>query len=220
MAAVTPQSATTNTADLAAIVRTAQDEMAVAVQRGGLVNDPLRYVLSAVSAGVGAMFQIFAASAEHQRDVSSDLDRQMKDAVARAQLEIEQRQTQSIQAIAGAIASAAEQALTRRVQLFDRKVACAAAGALFGVAVLSLAGGFWYGRESAMANVTQTAAGLGMAFRDGPAAANAWLRLMQANDVQQELPSCFSEWTDPQTGRRPCYMPIWLDPPQSAAPRR
>jgi hypothetical protein len=220
LAAVTPQSANVGIDDLAAAVRAAQDEMLVAVQRGGLVNDPLRYVLSAVSAGLGAIFQIFAASAEHYRDVSGEIDRQTRDAVARAQLEIEQKEAQSIHAIAGAIASAAEQALTRRVHLLDRKIACAAAGALFGVTVLSFAGGFWWGRESAAANAAHTEAGLEIAFRDGSAAANTWLRLMQANDVQQELQSCASEWTDPKSGRRACYMPIWLDPPHNAAPQR
>ena len=215
-----PHSANRDIDELAAAVRGAQDEMAVAVQRGGLVNDPLRYVLGAVSAGLGAMFQVFAASAAHYRDVSGELDRQTKDSVARAQLEIEQKEAQSIHAIAGAIASAAEQALTRRIHLLDRKIAFAAAGVLFGITVLSFGVGFWRGYESAEANTAQIEARLAMAFRDGPAAANAWLRLMQGNDVQQALRSCGSEWTDQKSGRRACYLPVWLDPPDNTAPRR
>ncbi len=217
---MTSQPANRNIDDLAAVVRSAQDEIAVAVGRGGLVNDPLRHVLSAVSLGLGAMFEIFAASFEHYRDVSGELDRQTRDIVARAQLEIEQREAQSIHKIASAIASAAEQALTRRVQVLDRKIACTAAGILLGVAALSFAGGFWWGRDSARADIARTEAGLARAFRDGPSAADVWLRLMQANDVQQELQACASEWTDPQTGRRACYMPIWLDAPLKSAPRR
>lgn len=217
---MTSQPANRNIDNLAATVRSAQDEIAVAVGRGGLVNDPLRHVLSAVSVGLGAMFEIFAASSEHYRDVSGELDRQTRDIVARAQLEIEQQEAQSIHKIASAIASAAEQALTRRVQVLDRKVACTAAGILLGVAALSFAGGFLWGRDLASAHIAWTEAELARAFRDGPSAADIWLRLMQANDVQQELQECASEWTDPKTGRRACYMPIWLDAPHESAPRR
>jgi hypothetical protein len=70
LAVVRPQSANPSISDLAVAVRTVQDETAVAIQRDGLVNDPLRHVLSAVSAG---LFQIFAKSAEHYRDVSGEL---------------------------------------------------------------------------------------------------------------------------------------------------
>ena len=112
---MTPQSANAGIDDLAAAVRTAQDEMLVAVQRGGLVNDPLRYVLSAVSAGLGAIFEIFGSPRVPSTTGMSRVKSIAKqvDAVARAQLEIEQKEAQSIHAIAGAIASAAEQALTR-----------------------------------------------------------------------------------------------------------
>jgi hypothetical protein len=62
------------------------------------------------------MFQIFAASEQHYRDISGDLDRQTRDVVTRARSEIELAQAQSVQAIAAAIASAADQIVRRRVQ--------------------------------------------------------------------------------------------------------
>jgi hypothetical protein len=205
---------------LAAAVRAAQDELATAVRRGGLLNDPLRYVFGAVSTALGVMFQLFAVNAQQYSDVSDGLNRQARDVVTRARLEIEVAQAQSIQTIAAAIASSAEQALCRRARTLDRWLALTAAGSLFGLAVVCLAGGVWWGRASAMASIAHSEAGIAAAIRERPAEAKEWLQLMQANDVQQGLQACSGLWTDPKTGRRACSMPVWLDPPQNPAPQR
>jgi hypothetical protein len=220
LAAVTPPAARLAIDDLGAAVRAAQNELTTAVQRGGLLNDPLRFVFGAVSTALDVMFQLFAVNAQHYRDVSDDLDRQTRDIVTRARSEIEIAQAQSIQAIATAIASTAEQALVRRVRTLDRRLALSAAGVLFGVAAVCFAGGAWWGRASAAARIARTNAGIAAAIRDRPAEAKVWLQLMQANDVQQGLQACSGQWTDPKTGRRACSMPVWLDPPQNPAPQR
>jgi hypothetical protein len=220
LAAVTPPTASLAIDDLGAAVRAAQDELTTAVQRGGLLNDPLRFVVGAVSTALGVMFQLFAVNAQHYRDVSDDLDRETRDVVTRARSEIEIAQAQSVQAIAAAIASTAEKALVRRVRTLDRRFALTAAGTLFGVAAVCFAGGVWWGRASAAASIARTDAGIATAIRERPAEAEAWLQLMQANDVQQGLQACSGRWTDPKTGRRACSMPVWLDPPQNPAPQR
>lgn len=105
--------------------------------------------------------------------------------------------------------------ITMRARTFRESVLATTAGGLL------LAGlAYYQGHTTGVASVQHTASDLQVAaFKDGPAGAAAWLRLMRANDPVVALAACAVNPGRGSEPRRACGLPVWLDvlpikPPQ------
>ena len=199
MAAVTPQPIPTDDDQVLAGILAARADLDGAVAKAGLTGDPIRYLLAASSAGLGA----FASGIQAIR--------QPLDAVT-----VEQAVERLEQAaVRGADRRAAELARSR-----NRRTLLTYGGA-FAISILAaVGGGFLWGQASANAAVRQTDQQLALAYRDGPSAAATWANLMRSNDANLMLAACTGLAVKTLEGRKACNLPIWLDPPVPAVPSR
>ena len=199
MAAVTPQPTPAGDDQVLADILAAQADLDGAVAKAGMTGDPIRYLLAASSAGLGA----FASGIQAIRQPLDSVT------VERAVERLEKA------AVRGADQRAAELAQSR-----NRRTLLTYGGA-FAVGILAAAGSsFLWGQASANAAVRQTEQQLALAFRDGPGAAAAWANLMRSNDAGLMVATCTGLAVRTIEGRRACNMPVWLDPPIPAVPSR
>ncbi len=197
MAAVTSQPTPAGDDQVLAGILAAQADLDGAVAKAGMTGDPIRYLLAASSAGLGA----FASGIQAIRQ---PLD---SDTVERAVERLEKA------AVRGADQRAAELARSR-----NRRTLLTYGGT-FAISILAAAGGsFAWGQASANTAVHQTEQQLALAFRNGPGAAAAWANLMRSNDAGLALAGCSGSAVKIIDGRRACSVPLWLDPPNPGAP--
>ena len=205
--------------DPSEVIRAAQNELEQSIQLGGLARDPMRHPLRALSATMGAIYELHQAGVNHHDAVRAALASETMTAVQRATAEMRAAEAITIERISQSIAASAGKALTRRGRVFDRNTALLAAAVLFTVTAATLGAGFAWGQHTTWAAYQQTEVGLSAAFREGPEAARAWLGLMEANDPRQVLGGCTgAEAWATSDGRRACRAAIWIDRPQSSPP--
>ena len=146
--------------------------------------------------------------------------RELADAeTARFRAGLEATEADLVHRIGTTIARSADDALRRRIRVFDRNTALLAAA----VFVFSLLGAYalgdWRGSSRAYADIHETEAGLQAAFTGGPDAARSWLHLMTWNDIRYSLRLCTSPGqTNLQHGRKACNVPLWIEPPHPTSP--
>lgn len=134
----------------------------------------------------------------------------------RFRAELAKSEADIVQRIATDIAEAADESLTRRVRVLDRRTTMWAALTLFLVSAASMTVGAWWGRNRAYTHFHETEIGLHQAFLDGPDAAHAWRELMEWNDLRSALRACSDAGPDKihvQGGRRWCWLPFWIERP-------
>lgn len=182
---------------LAAQVRAAQAELQDGIDRAGLRDDPFRHPLQALSTVMG----LFPALAG-----------EMASAIERARQPIDPAALERLEAAAagGAAAWAAELARAHNL-----RTVLIASAALVGALVVGAGGGYWFGRSTQAVAVTATEAGVVAAFRDGRDAAATWLGFMRANDGAATRAECAKSTKTTPSGRRACWIGLWVDPPQN-----
>jgi len=182
-----------------------------------LSGDPAAESLTAlwqVLAGMGALMQ--ARQAE-RAEVAAALAAETQLVVDRASAELERRSAKLVERLGPDLARAAERhaavrlwSIRLRTLLAAGAVSVALAAVVFAV---SYGAGFSYGRATGLLAGRTIAA----AMAAGPDAAQAWSRLMAANDPVAALKNCKTERDANQ--RRFCRMPVWLDAPAIPAAR-
>ncbi len=192
MVAVTPQPTPAGDDQVLAGILAAQADLDGAVAKAGMTGDPIRYLLAASSAGLGA----FASGIQAIRQPLDSVT--VEHAVERLEKA----------AVRGADVRAAELA-----RAYNRRTLLTYGGA-FAIGILVAAGGgFLWGVTLANASVHQTEQQLALAFRGGPSAAAAWANLMRSNDAGLMLAACTGSAVKVIEERRACSVPLWLDPP-------
>jgi hypothetical protein len=188
--------------DFTRAVAEAQADVRAAADRAGLRQDPYGQVLDALSVALGLFPQLVRqldGAVERGRQPLDDtaLDRLLRAAVSGADRR----------------AAALARARTSRTAVLASIVLVLLGGA-------GLIGGYWWGRADASSRYRTTDAGLAAAFRDGPGTAAKWLDLMRWNSLPEALKACDQgqAFTDQQSGRRACSLPLWLEPPKVRAP--
>jgi hypothetical protein len=220
-------SATTQPHPLQDRARKLIDELRAAVQAAGIQRDDVMMpLLTAFAHVIGfeaerAALSDAAVTEASQRIANALLSaRQAADAEAdRFQAKIHAAEAATVQEISTAIARSADRAITRRVKVFDRNTALAAAGVLFAVAAGCLGGGYWWGNTDASTDIHETELHLQAAFRDGGEAAHIWFGLMAWNDIRDALKGCRKPGqalSDPRG--QACLVPLWLEQPVREAP--
>ena len=185
-----------------------------------LKGDPLAQQLNALAASIGALGEIYEASAETEIRIAEQL-RTQADAVASDAIErVHASGVTILDQLAPRLAAVAER--TSRTQALNarlRVILGGTAGLVIGLALVagvSYAAGFASGR----AQGEMTAHTISAAMAAGPAAAAAWGLLMSDNDPVQAIAACRKSVSTDGNGRRFCAMPVWLDSPVQEAPSR
>ena len=193
---------------------------------GVMRNDPMMPLLSSFALVIR---YLGTRTAANDRTVT-EASHRITDALltARTTAEAEQRrfeaalaatQAATIQQVGSAIARSADEALTRRVRVFDRNTALLAAAILVATTGGCLWGGYLWGSSTALAGVHQTEAGLRAAFNASPADAAIWMGLMEWNRIRDSLAQCSPGLTSLQDGRKVCTIPLWIEKPQPSVPK-
>lgn len=185
-----------------------------------LKGDPLAQQLNALAESIGALGEIYEASAETEIRIAEQL-RTQADAVASDAIErVHASGVTILDQLAPRLAAVAER--TSRTQALNarlRVILGGTAGLVIGLALVagvSYAAGFASGR----AQGEMTAHTISAAMAAGPAAAAAWGLLMSDNDPVQAIAACRKSVSTDGNGRRFCAMPVWLDSPVQEAPSR
>ena len=202
------------------------DEIRDAARKSGMrSDDPLMPLLTAYVKAIRLMAERTARSDQVAEQASRRIIEAIQQAhratdaeTKRFKASLSVSESETIRRVADAIAVSAEKALTRRIRVFDRNTALAAAGVLFAVAASCLGGGFWWGHHAATTSIHETEAGLQAAFAQGPKAAQKWLNLMQWNDLPYSLGLCTDAISSVQHRRHACNVPLWIEAPPTTAP--
>lgn len=185
-------------ADPRAAIGRARADLRLAASKAELEGDPLRPVLEAFGASLGAMGELL----NH-----AEASRQPMDAKERADM--------TRRLVAACRADFVRQAVGQ-----SRRLAVLSG---FGAAVLllgALGGGYLWGRSTEAAEVREASVLIRAALSNGSASARAWSDAISRNDLVGLLARCEGRavWTD-ANGRRACAVPLWLeDAPPPAAP--
>ena len=204
------------------------DEIREAARKSGMrSDDPLMPLLTAYVKAIRLMAERTARSDQVAEQASRRIIEAIQQAHRAADAETERfkaslsvSESETIRRVADAIAVSAEKALTRRVRVFDRNTAYAAAGVLFAVAASCFGGGYWWGHHAATTSIHETEVGLQAAFADGPDVAQKWLDLMTWNSLPGALAQCTGTSTTIEHGRRECDVPLWTEPRPRTTPNR
>ncbi len=194
----------------AALVLEAQASLAQGVERAGLGRDPYRFLMGALAQALGVL-PVFMG----KLDGAIDHARQPVDPVA-----LERSMEQAVQRLERAAARGANMHSVQMVKAHNLRTLLTYGGA-FVVAVLAAAGGgFAYGQASADAAVHETEQQLALAFRGGTSAAANWANLTRWNDINSSLATCTGYALKVVEGRKACFAPLWIEPPNLAVPSR
>lgn len=198
---------------LARHVTAAQQRMARAVLVGKLQNDPLADVVEAMAQALGVQHEIHRAGVRRQVEASVQLEQQLRAAVEDARQPIDPAALIRLEeaAATGADRRAAELARSR-----NWRTVLIAIAILAGTGIATGLGGYWMGRDARASTETALTEA---AFRSGPAAAELWLRLMQANDGAAVVKTCGETTTRPDGSHRACGLGLWLDPAPRPLPQ-
>ena len=203
------------------------NELREATRRAGIQrDDPMMPLLTAMAHSIRFLGDRTSRSDRVSQDASQRIidalaqGRQTADAeLARFEAGLTKTEADIIQRVGTSIARSADTALTRRVKVFDRNTAMAAAGFLFAVGAACLGGGYWWGHYNASTNIQQIEQGLQSAFADDPATAKMWLNLMQWNDLRDALHQCSDpNYSAIEHGRRECTLPFWIEAAPTTVP--
>ena len=184
--------------DPRAAIGRARADLRLAASKAELEGDPLRPVLDAFGASLGAMGDLL----DH-----AEASRQPMDAKERADM--------TRQLVAACRADFVRQAVGQ-----SRRLAVLSG---FGAAVLllgAMGGGYLWGRSTEAAEVREASGLIRAALSNGSDSARAWSDAIRRNDLVGLLARCEGRavWID-ANGRRACAVPLWLeDAPPPAAP--
>ncbi|HUB16052.1 MAG TPA: hypothetical protein VMB34_29165 [Acetobacteraceae bacterium] len=214
--------APTGEADMAELVA----RMRAAARQAGIDDDgpltPLLETFMLTLARLGALTDRNARiTTEHAAALAATLGQARRAADAeteRFHAHLDAAKAKTVRDVAIHIAHSADDALARRVRVFDRNSTLIAAAVLVGSILAAAAGGYWWGNSAATAAIRETESGLQAAFNNGPTAARDWLNLMTWNDVTHSLSLCHGDSISIQQGRRACMVPFWIEKPVSPPP--
>ncbi|MBI0435863.1 hypothetical protein [Roseomonas sp. KE0001] len=176
----------------------AQAALRQATARAEMEGDPLRPVLAALSASLGAMDGLLAQAEAH---------RQPLDAKERAEMV---RQ----------VVQVTRADLLRLAGLRARRLAIMAGAGAATLLLSAVAIGYLSGQAAERSGIQSASAVIQSALSDGAASGQVWAEAIRRNDLPALLQRCQGEavWTDVSTGRRVCAVPLWLDDDPHARP--
>lgn len=171
-----------------AIVR-ARGDLQRAASKAELENDPLRPVLEAMSASLGAMNEVL---------VHADQVKQPIDAGDRADMV---RQ----------LVLACRADFVRQASLQTRRLAWLSGLITTVLLAGAIGGGYLWGRNTEFSELREASGAIRAALSDGSASAKAWADAIRRNDIVSLLSRCEGRAVWTVNGRRACTVPLWLE---------
>jgi hypothetical protein len=190
--------------DLLTAIETAQKELAQASQTPHLRKDPIRFVLSGISATLGVLGR---STVRWERAVSDIIT------VVRKPVSDDERAA-LIEAVENGAYNGMRKEAQRMLRTFDRSQArntgLAVGGAFVAGALATgaLLASLHWGEVAAINRALDDLPATAILHR--PTDAALWLKLMRENDVEKALAGCRDGRT--QDGRPACDLPVWLGP--------
>jgi len=160
--------------------------------------------------------QLHLANVRQLRAVASDIEQQMSTALETAR---QPADPAAVDRLEKAAARGADRRSAELARAHNLRTLLTYGGAFVAAVVAAAIGGAVWDHSNQVATVRSTEAGVSAAFRDGPAAAASWLKLMNWNDPVEALTACKGINLKVIEGRRACNLPVWLDPPVQNVPR-
>jgi len=202
-------------------------DMDEAMREAGIApGEPMAPLLAALKRALAWQGEMTARNAQAASDMAEHTQRILSETRQAADAEIE-RERATISADKAAVVRELSDELlastrnmqVRHVRVFQRNSLLSAAGILAAAVLLAALVGYRHGVSVTETSIEGTVAGLEAAFKDGPASAATWLRLMRANDPVIALAACTINPGRGSEPRRACALPMWLDvlpikPPQ------
>ena len=175
----------------------AQAEIASAIDRAGLRNDPYRFLMGGLSTAIG---------------VFPDFLRQMREAAQEARQPLDEAGLARLEAAA---ATGAERRAGGLARAYNLRTMALISTMMATSIVSACAGSYWWGRSDALARFQVVEEGFAQLVHDDPSNATGWLNLIRQNDYGQIMASCRGDraFTDP-SGRRACMAALWIEPPK------
>jgi hypothetical protein len=181
-------------------------------------DDPLAQQLQALAITLGALGEIYDASANTQMEINEKLRAQADEVANEAINRVHASGVGIIEQLAPRLAVMVEQTIRKsQRERLVRAILGGTAALLVAIgfaAAMAYGGGYAAGR----AQGAQDGRTIAAAMAAGPDAASAWASLMAENDPVQALATCKKSVSTDTAGRRYCAMPVWLDPPTKTLP--
>jgi len=191
--------------DLAEAIRAAQEEMARAIQLGGLTNDPIRYTFAAMSAHLGASLRIAedirASAGIGARGLTPEGEDALLDRMSRA------------------VASGADERAATLARAHNWRTVFLVMATVVGLTAVALASGYWTGLNAGRAEQaarTTAAADIRTYLGDDLMGARQWRDLIRLNGpgIKQALAQCVPN-AQPN-GQPACSVLLWTGPAPGA----
>jgi hypothetical protein len=201
-----------DSAELGRDIEKMQKEIERTVQLAGMKNDPALPLLKVLAASFGLQWRLHDQAILHQRNASSQLDRQVAESVRSGETTMQASKLSIMAQLAPMIAKEVSRITTTRlwmIKLHTGLIGTAVIAVLLIVGgCLTYGTGYSNGRTKGEENGNVIAA----AMQAGPESATAWAALMASNNPVLALAACKKAISQDDEGRKSCSMPIWLEP--------
>jgi hypothetical protein len=201
-----------DSAELGRDIEKTQAEIVRTAQLAGLKNDPTLPLLKILAASFGLQWRLHDQTILHQRDASSQLDRQVAESIRQGETALQANKLSIMDQLAPMIANEVSRITKARLWTIKLRTGLIGTAVVAGLMIfggcLTYGTGYAAGRAQGESNARIIAA----AMAAGPGAASAWSTIMALNDPVRALATCKQSISTDDEGRRSCSLPIWLDP--------
>lgn len=178
-----------------------------------LTGDPAAPALEAMVRVLGASARQFQLRDRERKEIAAAMDARGRRIADEATSQIQASGTALIERLAPDLSRLVERLVRQRLWTIRLRSLVVAGGvaATLSVTCFTVGYGIAYraGHNDGLLDSHAIAAAMGA----GPDAANAWAKLMAANDPVRALKACDATGAHDGSGRRYCLMPVWLEPP-------
>jgi len=200
-----------DSAELGRDIEKMQAEIERTVQLAGLKNDPTLPLLKVLATSFNLQWRLHDQAILHQRDASSQLDRQVAESVRSGEVALQASKLAIMDQLAPAIAQ--EVSSITKSRLWTIKLRTGLIGTAVIVGLMIICGSLTYGTgyNAGRTKGDEDGKVMAAAMATGPEVASAWASLMSLNDPVKEMVVCRQNIAADSQGRHYCPMPVWID---------
>jgi len=201
-----------DSAELGRDIEKMQAEIERTVQLAGLKNDPTLPLLKVLAASFGLQWRLHDQAILHQRDASSQLDRQVVESVRLGEAAMQASKLSIMEQLAPMIANEVSRITKTRLWTIQLRTGLVGTAVVAGLMIFGGCVTYGTGYTAGRTKGEDNAKIIATAMQAGPESASAWAALMATNNPVLALAACKKAISQDDEGRKSCSMPIWLDP--------
>lgn len=200
-------------------VARARQDLAMAIAKANLTDDPLGIALHAMSETIGAQAALYRATFSQYRDIGDDLDRARSEAVEAGRLELDSKRAGIVQELAPQLVQLTASQVKVQERTVKLRTLVMAGGMAVALAIAAWSVGYGSGWKSGQTNGLYAKGALSAVLQEhGPDTETALIELVRDNNISAVLTACHAH-SYVQDGRKACAAPLWLEPsPPAPAP--